>query len=537
MRMSVFGVFVPVVMALPATTFGALSSRSTNEQILNSVDQFIIRQMDKFAIPEGYPTGYCDPRLLQSYDVNSGDDLYYRADVYDSALAAMYILARGNSFYGGGYLDRARSIVDGIRLVEDYDPLYEHAVRSSYKVDDLYDESTGYANIDQADVGVGNICFATLALVRFYAATGEQVYLDSAKGKADFIDANFRQTDVSPPVFQGFSCGIDIHGNFCHPDGRSTENNIDVYSMARSIAKIVDSPGPYEDMADHAKYFVHQMFDERDSLPGYLYLTGSEHKEPWGRVKTWWPGTADAQSWTTLASVGGPDQQLQDANRCATAMEWLAANLRVPCPSDDSNASGFSFSEYPKGVDCIQSEISASAAMAYLLMGEEAKGESVLSCLDWIRLEASGHDPNGIGLVATPEPGGAPTGFGTTYPNSRHVASTVWFGFAVLLDDNPSAWTANPLAVVPATLSGDANGDGIVDAADYIILKLHMGQSTSAGASDGDFDGDGTVDWDDLQTLISNIGAGRTPSEISPEPATLLLLALSGLAMLRRRER
>jgi MYXO-CTERM domain-containing protein len=82
-------------------------------------------------------------------------------------------------------------------------------------------------------------------------------------------------------------------------------------------------------------------------------------------------------------------------------------------------------------------------------------------------------------------------------------------------------------------LPGDANGDGVVDASDYIILKQHMGATTGAGASDGDFDKDGTVNWTDLQILMANFG--QTQGADMPEPATLSLLALGGLAMIRRR--
>jgi hypothetical protein len=97
----------------------------------------------------------------------------------------------------------------------------------------------------------------------------------------------------------------------------------------------------------------------------------------------------------------------------------------------------------------------------------------------------------------------------------------------------------------PATLVGDTNDDGVVDAADYITLKQNFGM-TGAGWAQGNFnaDIDGDVDWDDLQLLMANFGTrsvGGAPS--APEPATLSLLSLlalslpkrGGLAMIRRK--
>jgi len=450
MLRSVPGCAVLVVTMFALVASGACPPRSENNEILDSVDQFIIRQMDKFTLPTGYPVGYNEPCLLQTYDVGLGDPLHFRADVYDSALAAIYILERGANFHGGDYLGRARSIVDGIRLVQDHDPVYEHAVRTSYWADDLYNETTGLARIDQGDVGTGNNSFAALALTRFYHATGEQVYLDAAKGMADFIDTEFRQTDTVPPIFNGYSMGIDAAGNPHHPDGRSTEHNVDVYAMARSLAETVSVPDPYDDMAQHAKYFVDRMFDSR---PGEgKYWLGTKHDETLGRVINYWPVSADAQAWTTLASLGGAGEPLQDRDRCEAAMDWLWANLTKLCPCPDPDCYGVIFTNGGQG---IQSEVSASAAMAYLLLGEEERAESILTCLDWVRLSAPGSDPGGIGLVATPDPAGAPTGFGGVYPNARHVASTVWLGLTVLQDEYPEQFTANPFAVVPepATLS------------------------------------------------------------------------------------
>ncbi len=79
---------------------------------------------------------------------------------------------------------------------------------------------------------------------------------------------------------------------------------------------------------------------------------------------------------------------------------------------------------------------------------------------------------------------------------------------------------------------GDADGNGIVDAADYIWMKLHFGDATANGTN-GDFNGNGTVDWSDLQMLMTAMAAA--PPVQTPEPATLGLLALGALAVLRRR--
>jgi hypothetical protein len=116
------------------------------------------------------------------------------------------------------------------------------------------------------------------------------------------------------------------------------------------------------------------------------------------------------------------------------------------------------------------------------------------------------------------------------------------YGFGLMqasegLSNTGRQFGANPMLLIEF-LFGDANGDIVVDAADFVALKSHMGQGPGATLAGGDFNSDGTVDWDDLQLLIAHFGetGGDAPST-APEPATLGLLAIGAAAMLRRNRR
>jgi hypothetical protein len=86
-----------------------------------------------------------------------------------------------------------------------------------------------------------------------------------------------------------------------------------------------------------------------------------------------------------------------------------------------------------------------------------------------------------------------------------------------------------------ATLMGDANGDGVVDAADYITVKQNFGM-TGAQWAQGDFSGDHQVNWTDLQILMANFGTrGVGGAPAAPEPGSVMLLMFATAALLRRR--
>ena len=83
---------------------------------------------------------------------------------------------------------------------------------------------------------------------------------------------------------------------------------------------------------------------------------------------------------------------------------------------------------------------------------------------------------------------------------------------------------------------GDANGDGVVSADDYASIQANFGSANDTGIL-GDADGDGVISANDYASVQSNFGnrAGMGSVPV-PEPATLSLLVIGGLVVLRRRQ-
>ena len=107
---------------------------------------------------------------------------------------------------------------------------------------------------------------------------------------------------------------------------------------------------------------------------------------------------------------------------------------------------------------------------------------------------------------------------------------------AVLYEDSGTDGNADLDQVrVMATYQGDNNGDGAVGPADLTALKLAW-LATDATWQDGDYNYDGNVGPADLTALklnwLNDLGLAGQPT---PEPTSLVLLAMGGVALMRRR--
>ena len=114
--------------------------------------------------------------------------------------------------------------------------------------------------------------------------------------------------------------------------------------------------------------------------------------------------------------------------------------------------------------------------------------------------------------------------------------------YSLLLSDENIAGAQNnmPLTltltgtIAAAALTGDYNGDGIVDAADYTVWRDTFGATVTAN-SGADGDGDGMIDDGDYQAWIDHFGetspgsgAGASASHVGavPEPGGMFLFAI-----------
>ncbi|HUO10807.1 MAG TPA: PEP-CTERM sorting domain-containing protein [Phycisphaerae bacterium] len=138
-----------------------------------------------------------------------------------------------------------------------------------------------------------------------------------------------------------------------------------------------------------------------------------------------------------------------------------------------------------------------------------------------------------------------------TLPSSVNFSSITGVTFGVYgysLAVNTPAFDSSTFSNLQVTeagsaLPGDASLDGKVDLTDLSTVLNNFGKTTAAW-TDGNFDQAATVDLTDLSDVLNNFGSSASSSSVSagamvaaPEPASLGLLGVGGLMLLRRRSR
>lgn len=391
-------------------------SASASATLLQRIDLFLGQQMDQYVVS--------GPRYVQTYRLpgeqrlGGPGNMLLRADTYDTAVAAIYLTARGD-------LRRAGDLVDGLCTAIEHDAIGGGRVVAATDASALLDPyecySTSVFAPDGATRDVGNACWAGLALTRLHARTGNYRYLHNAMVVGRWVVGQCTVDDA----WQGFSGGEDAWAN--KRLWRSVEHNVDAFALFNNLFALTGDVA-WQAAAQRARTLVQAC---RTQAGFYVTGTGETQVLNDGVIPT------DVQTWTALAGV--------DPDAAPVSLQYILDQL----VTSSAGFTGFKFALAGSGV---QNEVTAGAAMALQLQGGALRDAAAAFYASLEQQQQGAPGGDGLGLVATPD-SAADTGpgLGWKYFNWPHAASSAWTGLAFLAREDASANPYAPLKQNAAT--------------------------------------------------------------------------------------
>jgi hypothetical protein len=377
--------------------------------------------IDQIEFQKSHPADLRLPLSYRTIRSNNDFDTVQRnvAYVYDASVALIAVLANNDKSHG-------RLIADSLVYAIQNDRFYsDGGIRTGYqaggkialnpgwtphgkigtaRMPGWYDTSKEQWFEDSTQVArnTGNVAWTAIALLSAYRVLGDTKYLTAARGLADWVETNCRDSNGAGGYRAGFEGWETGPQQLTY---KSTEHNIDLYCVFTRLFSITGDP-VYQLRANYARHFVESMWDD---VLGVFYtgttldgVTINKSNVP-----------VDIQAWSMMS--------LRDAaTKYQRGLEYAEAHHRVQ--------GGYDFNDDKDGV---WPEGTGQVASAYSLIGRKDKAQGIIDFIHSSGLQ----DMVTKGVYAASKDG-LTTGFGLSngmpwvYYHRLHIGASSWLALA-----------------------------------------------------------------------------------------------------------